>query len=304
MSKPRRPKRKVSGIILLDKPLGYSSNQALQVVRGLYQAEKAGHTGSLDPLATGLLPLCFGQATKLCGYLLDSDKRYLATAQLGIKTATGDAEGAVIASADAKLLGMDQVAAALPQFTGPILQIPPMYSALKQGGQRLYELARLGQEVERRPREVTIHAIDLVDFVAGKMVLDVRCSKGTYIRTLIEDIAAALGNYAHLTALRRLEVTPFASQRMLNLTQIEDASRQGLEALDSLLLPAAAAFEHWPEVTVSDDRIHYLSRGQAIRVAGAPKEGVLAVKNADGAVLCIAQINDDGLVAPKRWLAD
>lgn len=304
MSKPRRPKRKVSGILLLDKPVGHSSNQILQRVRGLYQAEKAGHTGNLDPLATGLLPICLGQATKLCGYLLDSDKRYLATVRLGEKTTTGDAEGEIIARSEAGDLRREQLEAVLPGFTGRISQIPPMYSALQIDGQRLYELARQGQEVPRSPREIMIHALDLVQFEPGIAVLDVRCSKGTYIRTLAEDIAAALGQCAHLTGLRRLEVAPFLKPHMLTLAEVEAVSEQGFDALDALLLPTAAAFEHWPRVVVDADRAHYLSRGQAVRAAGAPRSGLLAVMGGDGSVLCVAQINDDGLVAPKRWLAD
>lgn len=304
MSKPRRPKRKVSGILLLDKPLGFSSNQALQRVRGLYQAEKAGHTGSLDPLATGLLPICFGQATKLCGYLLESDKRYLATARLGEKTRTADAEGEVIARSDPALSRRADLEAVLPRFLGSIRQVPPMYSALKHQGQRLYELAREGLEIPREPREVTIHGLELKDYSAGGFVLDVRCSKGTYVRTLVEDIAAAIGQYAHLTGLRRLEVAPFREPVMVTMTEVEAAAERGLEALDALLIPAAAAFADWPQVTVDADRAHFLSRGQAVRVAGAPRMGLLAAMDQQGGVLCVAQINEDGLVAPKRWLAD
>lgn len=304
MSKPRRAKRKVSGILLLDKPLGHSSNQALQRVRGLYQAEKAGHTGSLDPLATGLLPICLGQATKLCGYLLDSDKRYVATVKFGEKTATGDAEGAVIATSDAAALDEAALSGVLPRFLGPISQIPPMYSALKHEGQRLYELARRGQEIRREPRQVVIHAIRLLSYAPRQAVLDVACSKGTYIRTLVEDIAAALGQHAHLTALRRLEVAPFVDGAMTRMEALEHRAGGGLAALDELLLPTAAAFAGWPQVAVDADRAHYLSRGQAVRVAGAPSGGRVAVFNSEGNILCIGQIDEAGRVAPRRWLAD
>ncbi|MGH8456021.1 MAG: tRNA pseudouridine(55) synthase TruB [Stenotrophobium sp.] len=304
MSKLRRPKRKVSGILLLDKPAGFTSNQALQRVRGLYQAEKAGHTGSLDPLATGLLPVCLGQATKLCGYLLDSDKRYLATAKLGVKTRTADADGEVVSHSDPASVTQAMLEAVLPQFTGAIRQIPPMYSALKQQGRRLYELAREGLEVERAPRDVVIHALELIAFDDGQFQIDVRCSKGTYVRTLAEDIAAAIGQCAHLTALRRLEVTPFRAPRLVLPEQLEAAAGQGFEALDALLIPSAAAFADWPSVTVDEERAHYLLRGQAVRVAGAPREGLLAVLDSVGSLLCIAQMNEDGMVAPKRWLAD
>ncbi|MGH8431877.1 MAG: tRNA pseudouridine(55) synthase TruB, partial [Solimonas sp.] len=208
-SRPRIPRRAVNGILLFDKPRGFSSNDALQRVKRLFRAEKAGHTGNLDPLATGLLPICFGQATKLCGHLLDSDKRYLARVKPGEKTTTGDTEGEVIQRSDAGLLSREALEAVLPAFTGTIRQVPPMYSALKHQGQRLYELAREGVEVERQPREVAIHELRLTAFEPGGFELDVRCSKGTYIRTLAEDLAAALGQCAHLVALRRTEVAPF-----------------------------------------------------------------------------------------------
>jgi tRNA pseudouridine55 synthase len=304
MSKPRRPKRKVNGILLLDKPAGYSSNQALQQARRFYQAEKAGHTGSLDPLATGLLPICFGQATKLCGYLLDSNKRYLATARLGEKTNTGDAEGEVIARSDASTLSRVALEAVIPQFLGEIQQVPPMYSALKREGQRLYELARQGLEVEREPRAVTIHRLELLDFSAGRIVVDVSCSKGTYVRTLLEDLAAASGHCAHLTALRRLEVAPFNSPEMITEQQLETLSNQGFEALDEILVPLASVFSDWGKVQVDADRAHYLSRGQAVRVAGSPSKGSVAVMDPAGSMLCIGEIDDSGLVAPKRWLTD
>lgn len=304
MSKPRRPKRKVTGIVLLDKPLGCSSNQALLRVRSLYQAEKAGHTGSLDPLATGLLPICLGQATKLCGYLLDSDKRYLATAKLGEQTRTGDVEGEVIARSDAMRITQTDLEAALPKFLGAILQVPPMYSALQQGGVRLYALAREGIEVAREAREITIHALHIVSFGEGQFQLDVRCSKGTYIRTLIEDIAAALGQCAHLIALRRTEVSPFQSQTMLTLDELERVSNQGLPALDALLQPALTAFAGWPQVTVDEAQVRQLSHGQAIRVEGHFGPELIAVKGPDDQLRCLAVLTQEGLLTPKRWLGD
>jgi tRNA pseudouridine55 synthase len=304
MSKPRRPKRKVSGIVLLDKPLGCSSNQALLRVRSLYQADKAGHTGSLDPLATGLLPICLGQATKLCGYLLDSDKCYLATVKLGEQTRTGDVEGDVIARSDAALVTQGDIEAVLPKFLGVIQQIPPMYSALQQGGVRLYALAREGIEVAREARAVTIHSLQLSSFSAGQFQLDVRCSKGTYIRTLVEDIAKAVGQCAHLVALRRTGVSPFQAPLMLTLDRLEQAARQGIPDLDALLLPSLAAFTDWPQLTVSDVQAHQLSRGQAVRVEGNLGTELIAVKRLDGQLCCLAAINSAGLLAPKRWLAD
>ena len=304
MSKPRRPKRKVTGILLLDKPLGCSSNQALLRVRSLYQAEKAGHTGSLDPLATGLLPICLGQATKLCGYLLDSDKSYLATVKMGEKTCTGDAEGEVIARSDAMTVTQAQIEAVLPKFLGRIQQVPPMYSAIQQGGVRLYALAREGIEVERKPREITIHALNLLSFGQAQFQLEVRCSKGTYIRTLVEDIAEALGQFAYLTALRRTEVSPFHRPTMVTLDHVEESSKQGLLALDGLLNPTLTAFSQWPQVVVDEQQAHALLRGQAVRIPHVLGAEWLAVKDSAGQMLCIAQMDSSGALAPKRWLAD
>src|SRR3569623_102218 len=304
MSKPRRPKRKVNGILLFDKPVGYSSNQALQFARFRYQAEKAGHTGSLAPLASGLLPLCFGQATKVSGILLDSDIRYIATARIGEKTNTGDGEGQVIAHSDASQLTREAVLAALPAFTGPIQQVPPMYSAIRLDGQRLYELARQGVEIEREAREVTIHSLKLLEFGEGKVVLDVRCSKGTYIRTLLEDIAAAVGQVSYLTGLHRYEVAPFLSPKMVTVAEVEEAAKDGYPGLDALLTPLAQAFSHWPSVRVDSARALHLRGGQPLRVAGSPDQGPLAVLDEAGNMLWIAEMDPNGLVAPKRWVSD
>lgn len=305
MSKPRRPKRKVNGILLFDKPVGYSSNQALQFARFRYQSEKAGHTGSLDPLASGLLPLCFGQATKVSGFLLESDKRYVATARIGEKTNTGDGEGQVIARSDASRLTREALLAVLPAFTGPIQQVPPMYSAIRLDGQRLYELARQGVEIEREAREVVIHSLELLEFDEGRVVLDVRCSKGTYIRTLLEDIAAAAGQVAYLTGLHRYEVAPFLSPKMVTVAEVEAAAAQGgYAALDALLTPLAQAFSHWACVRVDAARAHYLRGGQPVRVAAAPDEGSVVVLDEAGSMLCIAEIDANGMVAPRRWVSD
>jgi len=300
--KPRIPRRSVHGILLFDKPLGLSSNDALQRVKRLFRAEKAGHTGSLDPLASGMLPICFGQSTKLCGQLLDSDKRYTARLRLGEKTTTGDAEGEIIARSDAALLSREALEAAIPAFTGVITQVPPMYSALKHQGQRLYELAREGVEVERQPRQLTIHALRLTAFGGGECELDVHCSKGTYIRTLAEDLAAAVGHCAHLVGLRRTAVAPFEGQP-LSWEALEALAGQGEAALDACLLDPALALRDWPQVRLEEARAHYLSRGQAVRVEGAPKEGRVAVLDEAGRLLCLAEIDAGGLVAPRRWLA-
>ena len=299
---PRIPRRPVHGILLFDKPLGLSSNDALQRVKRLFRAEKAGHTGSLDPLASGMLPICFGQATKLCGQLLESDKRYVARLRLGEKTTTGDAEGEIIARSDAGSLTREALEASIPAFTGPIRQVPPMYSALKHQGQRLYELAREGVEIERQPREVTIHELRLTAFGGGECELDVHCSKGTYIRTLAEDLAAAVGHCAHLVGLYRSAVDPFEGQP-LAWEALEALAAQGEAALDGCLLDTAAAVRGWPQVRVEEARAHYLSHGQPVRVAGAPPQGRVAVLDEAGRLLCLAEIDDGGLVAPRRWLA-
>ena len=304
MSKPRRLKRKVNGILLFDKPIGYSSNQALQFARFRYQSEKAGHTGSLDPLATGLLPICFGHATKVSGLLLDSDKRYIATAKIGEKTNTGDGEGQVIARSDASQLTRDALLAALPAFTGPIKQVPPMHSAIRLDGQRLYELARQGLEIEREAREVTIYSLELLDFSEGQVVLDVRCSKGTYIRTLLEDIAAAVGQVTYLTGLRRYEVAPFLSPKMVTVEEVENASNEGHTALEALLTPLAQAFSHWPSIRIDAARMARMANGHAVRAVEAPDQGPVAVLDEAGDMLCLAEIDAEGKVAPKRWLVD
>lgn len=301
MKKPRIAWRAVNGILLFDKPIGLSSNEALQRVRRLFRAEKGGHTGSLDPLASGMLPLCFGQATKLCGYLLDSDKRYVARVRLGERTATGDAEGEVVARSNPEGLTREALEQVLPSFLGPIQQVPPMYSALKHQGQRLYELAREGVEVDRAPREVTIRALKLTAFGTGEFEIDVRCSKGTYIRTLAEDIAAAVGQCAHLAGLRRLEVSPFRAE-MVTWEELEGRIAGGDSALDACLLDAAVAVGDWPQVRLDPDRAYFMAHGQAVRVAGAPKSGRAAVLDMEGRLLGIAEVNADGMLAPRRWL--
>ena len=303
MSNNRRPTRAISGILLLDKPPGITSNTALQQVKRLYQAEKAGHTGSLDPLATGLLPICLGQATKLCGYLLDSDKRYSVRAKLGERTDSADADGKVVETSDAAHISRADIEAVLPGFTGEIRQRPPMYSALKHQGRRLYELARAGQEVERAERPVNIIELRLTGFEPGYFELDVRCSKGTYIRTLVEDIAGALKQCAHVTVLRRLEVAPFYQPRMLTLETLERAAGPDTSALDAHLLPSINALAGWQKVQVDKVRTHTLSQGQAVRVAQTPAVGKVAIVDEAGGLLGIGEINANGQLAPQRWMS-
>lgn len=233
----RRRGRLLDGVLLLDKPVGLSSNHALQRARRAMDARKAGHTGTLDPFATGLLVCCFGQATKISGLLLDADKAYEATVQLGIETDAGDLTGAIVAQAENFTgVSLEQVETVLPSFRGAIQQVPPMYSALKRDGKPLYEYARQGIELERPPRDVTIHQLDLIEYSPTELRLFVRCSKGTYIRTLAQDIGRALGCYAHLTALRRTEVGPFTLSSSIELEALQDLSEpeQTLIALSDL----------------------------------------------------------------------
>lgn len=301
MRRPKRPKREVSGILLLDKPLGVSSNHALQQVKRLYQAEKAGHTGSLDPLASGMLPICLGEATKLSGVLLDSDKTYRATLRLGQKTTTGDAEGEVIETSPMSVQE-PALLTAICGFVGSIEQIPPMYSALKRDGVALYKLAREGVEVARAPRPVVIHQLTLDRFAMPEVDFTVTCSKGTYVRTLAEDLAASVGECGHLTALRRIGVAPFGQRPMVTMAELEHAAEQGLSALDALLLSPAEGLAHWPTLRVDDVRAAQLAHGRAVRIPGAPRGQRVAVVAEDGQLLGLAEAGDDAWVAPRRWL--
>jgi len=304
MGRRRPPRgRNVNGILLLDKPLGITSNDALQRVKRIYNAQKAGHTGSLDPLAGGLLPLCFGGATKLSTYLLDADKRYLVRALLGVTTTTGDAEGEIREHRATDHLTEAAVLVVLPQFTGRIQQLPPMYSALKHQGKRLYELARQGIEVEREPREITIHKLELVDCALPEIELDVACSKGTYVRTLAEDIGAALGCGAHVIALRRTGVGPYGETEMVDMQRLESAAEQGYAALDALLLPLDTALEHWPAVRLSADAAFYLKKGQPVLVPKAPTQGWVRLYESEHKFIGVGEVEDDGRIAPRRLLS-
>ncbi|MDX9842675.1 MAG: tRNA pseudouridine(55) synthase TruB [Aquabacterium sp.] len=273
MSKPpRQPRRQLHGVILLDKPLGLSSNDALQKVRRLMRAEKAGHTGTLDPLATGLLPLCFGAATKFSQVSLDADKRYTATLKLGETTSTGDAEGEVLQTRPVtpEQVNAERIAQACEQFTGPIEQVPPMHSALKHQGKALYEYARQGIDIERPPRQVTIHRIDILGWQGDVLELDVQCSKGTYIRTLAQDIGEALGCGAHLIGLRRTGsggVSLNGAVTLEALTAMSEAER------DAHLLPADILLNDWPEVLLSEPEAARFLTGlrRRTRLADAPQ---------------------------------
>lgn len=262
--------RPLDGILLLDKPAGYSSNQALQDVRRLLRAEKGGHTGALDPLATGLLPLCFGEATKIAGLLLGGRKAYRARIRLGSTTDTDDSDGLVLRERPVPPVDRAMVEAALAPFVGRIQQRPPIYSALKQGGEPLYTKARRGEAIDVPEREVEVHAIDLVDLAGDELTLDVTCGSGTYIRSLARDLGEALGCGGHITALRRLWVEPFRDARAWTLGELQTvAETQGEAALEALLLPVETGLAHWPAVTVDWDEGRRLGMGQTVQLGAS-----------------------------------
>jgi tRNA pseudouridine55 synthase len=303
LSTRRAKGRDVRGLLLLDKPGGMTSNQALQRVKRLFQAAKAGHTGSLDPLATGMLPICFGTATRLCGYLLESHKTYLVTALLGIATDTADADGAIIQRIETPPIDRAQVEPALARFVGAIEQVPPMYSALKQGGVRLYELARSGVSVERAPRRVSIDALELAELRWPHVTLTVRCSKGTYVRTLIEDLAAALGTVGHVTELRRLHVEPFVHDPMTTLDALEASAGGGLEALDHHLLPLDKALPHWPAVHLGTEAAARLAHGQSVAADPSWAPGRVRVYAARDDLFALGEVTADRRLVPVRVFA-
>ncbi len=306
MGRRRRPRgRNITGILLLDKPLCLTSNAALQEVKHLFKAQKAGHTGSLDPLATGLLPLCFGNATKISAFLLDADKRYEVRIRLGETTSTADAEGEVIESIPAEHISQEDVQTVLGGFLGEIAQLPPMFSAVKHKGQRLYQLARQGIEVEREARNITIYDLRLLDFSGPEFNLLVHCSKGTYVRTLAEDIGKTLGVGAHVTALRRTLVGPFEEPDMVSMETLQQVFEgQGLHGLDQLLLPMDMGLNHWPAVHLGADSSFYIKQGQPVQVPKAPAEGYVRIYGADEKFIGVGEIDDDGRVAPRRLLAN
>ena len=294
---PKIQRRHISGVFLLNKPLGISSNAALQKVRWLYRAEKAGHTGALDPLASGLLPICLGEATKFSHYLLDSTKRYQTTIHLGHSTTTGDVEGEVLLEQAVPVLSEEKITQVLEKFVGDIQQVPPMYSALKKEGRPLYELARKGIEIEREARPIHIYAIELLSFTENSITLDVTCSKGTYIRVLGEDIAQALGTYGHLTYLHRIKTGHFDLIPEYTIEYLESLTEQQREAL---LLPAYAPVDHFPKVQAPEGRAEYFSRGMESNIEHAAEAQVLVF---DGEkCLGLAEITDRKRLVPKRVL--
>lgn len=295
--------RNVNGIVLLDKPLGLSSNTALQMVKKLYYANKAGHTGSLDPLATGLLPICFGEATKISNFLFDADKHYRATGRLGEKTTTADREGEVIETRPVPEFDAGCLEAIFEPFTGEIMQVPPMYSALKHKGEPLYKLARQGIEIEREPRPVTVYKLKLVEFTPDSFTIDVVCSRGTYIRTLIEDIGEALGCGAHVIELRRTGLGPYTEADMVTMEALEAVHAEDRTQLRQFLQPIDSALVDWPEVRLTEDMAFYVRQGQPVVVPHAPTSGWVRLFEGETVFLGVGHILEDGRVAPKRLLS-
>ncbi|MEE8388845.1 MAG: tRNA pseudouridine(55) synthase TruB [Acidiferrobacterales bacterium] len=299
MAKRRRNNcRGLNGILLLDKPAGYTSNQALQKVKRLYEACKAGHTGSLDPIATGLLPLCFGEATKVSQFMLDSDKRYWTRIQLGVETRTYDSEGEVVATRPVNVSKRD-VGRELKKFTGEIEQLPPMYSAVKYSGESLYKLARKGIEIERRPRTVTIYELRLEAFDGEFIELDMSCSKGTYVRTVAQDLGQNLGCGAHVVALRRLQVGDFGIEEAVTLEALEAMPP---EERDAQLLPVDDALQDLPEVSLTSLATHYLLQGQVVSALHSHSPGWVRLYEEGERFLGMGEVLDDGRVAPKRLM--
>ena len=307
MARRKRKGRPIDGILVLDKPGGLTSNGALQRAKRIFDAAKAGHTGSLDPLATGVLPLCFGEATKFSQFLLDADKQYRATVRLGVITDSGDADGEILEENDVPDLDVAHIDRVLDQFRGEIDQVPSMFSAVKVDGQPLYKLARQGIEVERKSRRVTIHELTLMDVTSPDLTMEIRCSKGTYIRSIAEDLGKVLGCGAHVSGLRRLASGPYGLEQAIGLEELESFfENNGLEAIDELLLPAASAVEDWPAVELPEITADYLLQGQPVQISQAPTQGwvrIFSESDPDPEFLGVGEVLEDGRVAPRRLIA-
>ncbi|EGQ7775218.1 TPA: tRNA pseudouridine(55) synthase TruB [Vibrio parahaemolyticus] len=303
----RRKGRPINGVILLDKPTGISSNDALQKVKRIYFAEKAGHTGALDPLATGMLPICLGEATKFSQFLLDSDKRYRVIAKLGERTNTSDSDGEVVETRPVDVT-LEKLEACIEKFRGESDQVPSMFSALKYQGKPLYEYARKGIEVPRESRKITVYEIILHRFEDDEVEMEVHCSKGTYIRTIVDDLGEMLGCGAHVTMLRRTAVAKYPYEKMVTLEHLnellERAHREEIaprELLDPLLMPMDTAVEDLPEVNLIPELADMVQHGQPVQVLGAPEQGVLRLTMGEERLFIgVGEMNDDGKIAPKR----
>lgn len=303
MTTTKKYKRDVHGVLLLDKPINMTSNAALQKIKYLLSANKAGHTGSLDPLADGMLPICLGAATKFSEFLLEEDKCYRVTAQLGITTTTGDAEGDIVKRCELKEISYERFAEVFNLFRGMIDQIPPMYSALKHQGKPLYALARQGVTVERKARSVMIYDLELLDKQIDYFSFNVHCSKGTYIRTLVEDMGEALGVGAYVKSLRRTGVGVYNETQMISLAEVTHrVEANGCAAIDSELLSVADMMHKWPELTLPDASAFYMRRGQAIMIASAPTQGWVRLYMKNGDFLGMGEVLSDGKVAPRKLI--
>jgi len=297
----RRKGNDVNGILLLDKPFGLSSNSALQKARYLFQAKKAGHTGSLDPLATGVLPICFGEASKVTPFLLDSNKSYTCTAQLGETTTTGDKEGGTLQIREIKSFSSAELKTVLDKFRGDITQVPPMYSALKHNGQPLYKLARQGIEIKRKERAVTIFKLDLLEQTTDTLTLHIKCSKGTYIRTLAQDIGEALGCGAHLSMLRRTNVEPFDCKNLITIETLESLIKDG-KSLEELLLPIDSALPSHPSLVLSDDELKRIKYGLKVSRRDLPNSQIIRLYDQDNTFIGIGRLSSDMQLTARRLM--
>lgn len=301
MSKPRKRGRDIHGVFLLDKPQGMSSNDIMQKVKRIFQANKAGHTGALDPLATGMLPICLGEATKFSQFLLDADKRYLVTAKLGERTDTSDAEGQIVETREVKVK-TPEILTALEQFRGDILQVPTMFSALKHNGKPLYEYARQGITVEREARPITIFELNFIEYNAPYLTLEVHCSKGTYIRTLVDDLGEVLGCGAHVTMLRRTAVADYPTEKMLDWNALQAlAEPQDLSLLDALLLPIDTAVANLPTLTLNESQTQGIGFGQRIKFDNSNRlQGQVRLFSHEHRFLGVAVIDENNVIRPQR----
>ena len=301
MSKPRKRGRDIHGVFLLDKPQGMSSNDIMQKVKRIFQANKAGHTGALDPLATGMLPICLGEATKFSQFLLDADKRYLVTAKLGERTDTSDAEGQIVETHEVKVK-TPEILTALEQFRGDILQVPTMFSALKHNGKPLYEYARQGITVEREARPITIFELNFIEYNAPYLTLEVHCSKGTYIRTLVDDLGDVLGCGAHVTMLRRTAVADYPTEKMLDWHALQSlAEPQDLSLLDALLLPIDTAVAKLPALTLNESQTQGIGFGQRIKFDNPNRlQGQVRLFSHENRFLGVAVIDENNVIRPQR----
>jgi tRNA pseudouridine55 synthase len=298
----RKKGRSIDGIVILDKAIGISSNRALQEVKRIYDAQKAGHTGSLDPLATGVLPLCLGEATKVSQFLLDSDKKYRARLKLGVRTDSADSEGSEIERCTEFQLSEQEIESALQQFKGEIEQVPPMHSALKVNGVPLYKMARKGETIAREARRITIYSIELTAFEGDELELEIACSKGTYIRTIADDLGQALGCGAHIIALRRTQAGAFTEADCVTTQALlQERESDGMSAIDEHLIPMDAAIADLPEVILPSITASFIKNGQPVLVRHLPEDGLVRLYEEEQ-FIGIGCIDDDGKVAPRRLI--